>query len=289
MSNTDFASRVALITGASRGLGMSIAEAFWDRGADLFLVARSEASLSAVVSSLLQRGRAGQRAGFVAADLGDPGAAQRIFRQVYEFAGRLDVVVNNAAILGPIGPLTDNDWSAWQNTIQVNLVAPAAICREAVSRMRENGGVILNISGGGAAAPRPFFSAYGSAKAALVRFSETLAAEVSQYRIRVNCIAPGAMNTRMTAAVVMAGPHLSGEAEYRKAVDQAREATPPELPAALAVYLASDECSTITGRLISAAWDPWRDLHRHASELQGSDIYTLRRIMPEDRGLQWPR
>jgi NAD(P)-dependent dehydrogenase (short-subunit alcohol dehydrogenase family) len=289
MSTTDFGGKVVLITGASRGLGLSIAEAFWSHGADLYLVSRSEDSLALVADRLSKCGRSGQRVGFLKADLSEAGAVERIVQDLHRFGGRLDVVVNNAAIVGPIGPLTDNDWAAWQNTLQVNFIAPAAICKAAASSMRKQGGVILNISGGGATGPRPFFSAYASAKAALVRFSETLAAEVKPHGIRVNCIAPGAMNTQMTSAVLEAGPQLSGEAEYQKALDQGRGATAPEIPAALAVYLASPECSQITGRLISAAWDPWQDLHRHGTELESSDVYTLRRIVPEDRGLRWGR
>jgi NAD(P)-dependent dehydrogenase (short-subunit alcohol dehydrogenase family) len=289
MSKPDFRSKLVLITGASRGLGLALAEAFWAQGADLFILGRSGDSLSTVARGLRQGAHETQRIGWLAVDLRDASAPQRIFQGLRDFSGRLDVLVNNAAILGPIGPLADNDWTEWQNTFHINFLAPAAICRESIACMRDTGGVILNISGGGATAPRPFFSAYGAAKAALVRFSETLAAEVKQQRIRVNCIAPGAMNTQMTAAVLSAGPQLSGEAEYRKAIDQSREATPPELAAELAVYLASDDCSLITGRLISAAWDPWRDLHCRAAELESTDIYTLRRIVPEDRGREWTR
>ncbi len=285
MSRPSFASRTVLVTGASRGLGLSIAEAFWERGADLFLVARCEDALAAIASRLLQQCPT-QRIGFLSVDLSNKGAAERIFAQLRDFTDRLDVVVNNAAILGPIGPFSTNDWAAWENTLQVNFLAPAAICQVTVSWMQA-GGVILNISGGGATAPRPFFSAYSAAKAALVRLSETLASEVKPLGIRVNCIAPGAMNTQMNTAVLLAGPDLVGEIEHRKAIEHGKVVTPPEVPAELAVYLASDECSAVTGRLISAEWDPWRNLHSRGQELEESDIYTLRRIVPEDRGFEW--
>lgn len=284
----EFKKKTVVVTGASRGLGLAIARNFWEAGADLFLVARSSHRLEETAAELSAE-RQDQRAGFLADDLADPGAPQRIFAALGQFGNRLDVLVNNAASLGPIGPISENDTGEWQRTLQVNLMAPAALCREAIRWMKQQReGVILNLSGGGATSPRPNFSAYAAAKAGLVRLSETIAAEVSGYGIRVNCIAPGAMNTEMHQSVLRAGAEASGEQEYRKAVEQAREGgMQMEVPAALAVYLASPACSGITGRLISAAWDPWRSLHAHSSELAASDIYTLRRVVPQDRGLQW--
>jgi 3-oxoacyl-[acyl-carrier protein] reductase len=283
--------RTVVITGASRGLGLSIAEAFAVSGANLFLFARSLDALERISHRLRAPGQEDQRVDYVAGDLADPETPERIIDAVRHSTGRLDVLVNNAAIIGPIGPLAGNDWLEWQRTIQINLLAPAALCRAAAAWMQEaGGGVILNISGGGATSPRPNFSAYATAKTGLVRMSETLAAELKPYGVRVNCISPGAMNTEMAQSVLRAGPLLSGEREYRRTKEQAeRGATDTRVPAALAVYLASADCCGITGRLISAAWDPWKNLHQWTEELAGSDIFTLRRILPEDRGRRWER
>jgi NAD(P)-dependent dehydrogenase (short-subunit alcohol dehydrogenase family) len=204
------------------------------------------------------------------------------------FSDRLDILVNNAGIVGPIGPIEENSWQSWTTTVQVNLIAPAALCRLAIRQMKaQGGGSIINISGGGAASPRPFFSAYGAAKAALVRLTETIAAEAGPYGIRANAIAPGAMNTEMHEAVLRAGRSLAGETEYRSALQQAETGgVSPATPAELAVFLASDAAG-INGRLINAVWDPWKTLAGHAAELENSDVYTLRRILPSDRGLNW--
>jgi NAD(P)-dependent dehydrogenase (short-subunit alcohol dehydrogenase family) len=198
----------------------------------------------------------------------------------------LDALINNAAITGPIGRAWENDWQAWQETIQVNLMAPVALSRLCIPWMRP-GGAIVNLSGGGATGPRPNFSAYGTAKAALVRFTETLAQEAADLGIRVNAIAPGAMNTEMLETVLRSGAQQAGP-EYTRAVEQKQKGgQPPEKAAALAYFLASPAAVGITGRLVSAVWDPWMNLPAHADELRGSDIYTLRRITPEDRGKQW--
>lgn len=282
------AGKTVLVTGASRGLGMHIAEAFWRSGADVFLAARSSVALDELKARLASEDR-GQRAGSVCVDLAQPDAAKQIFEALSEFSNRLDVLVNNAAELGPIGPLAENDWDLWQRTITVNLLAPVALCRLAIPRMRlQGGGLILNLSGGGATSPRPFFSAYAAAKAALVRVTENIAAEFGGDGIRANAIAPGAMNTEMLEAVLRAGPAMAGEYEHGKALEQKeRGGASQQTPAELAVFLASPAGTGVNGRLISAVWDPWRKLDQYAPELSKSDIYTLRRIVPEDRGMKW--
>ena len=149
-----FSGKTVLITGASRGLGRHIAEAFWNHGADIFIVARSEPVLTGVCVRLAELGQPGQRSGHLAIDLTSPDAPACIFQALKAFSGRIDVLINNAALLGPIGPLDENDWAAWQSAIQVNLVAPAALCRLAIPQMRAAGtGAIVNISGGGATSP----------------------------------------------------------------------------------------------------------------------------------------
>jgi len=274
----------ALITGASRGLGRSIAREFWKRGASLALVARNGDALDELAAEL--GGPADGRIVAIPADLGEPQAAASVVDQLRGHWDHLDVLVNNAAITGPIGPVWECDWREWQHTIQVNLLAPVALCRACVPWMRR-GGSIVNLSGGGATSARANFSAYGTAKAALVRFTESLALEVAGLGIRVNAISPGALNTEMAEAVLRAGPEKAGS-DYAKALDVTRQGgESPETAAALAWYLASEASEEITGRLISAVWDPWTTLDRHAAELRESDIYTLRRIVPEDRGKRW--
>ena len=281
------AKRTCLVTGASRGLGAHLANAFWEAGANLILVARSVQALIDVVTNLPPR--PDQRAVTLRADLSDPLAPERIVAEARQEFSTLDVLVNNAAIQGPIGPLYENDWQAWQMTLQVNLLAPVALCRLCVPWMAEHGGgKIINLSGGGGTSPRPDFSAYATTKAGLLRFSETLAEETRHLGIQVNCVAPGAMDTAMLAAVLEAGPKAAGQKEYEQALEiRETGGADPERAAALCVFLASTDSDGITGKLISAVWDPWDTLPQRRAELKDSDIYTLRRIVPKDRGLDW--
>jgi 3-oxoacyl-[acyl-carrier protein] reductase len=148
-------------------------------------------------------------------------------------------------------------------------------------------GKIIILSGGGATNPLPNISSYAASKAAVVRLMETLAEELKPFHVDVNAIAPGALATRLVDEVLAAGPEKVGAAFYEKNRQwKEKGATPPELGARLAVYLASAQSDGITGKLISAQWDPWEKLHEFKADLSG-DIYALRRIVPKDRGKTW--
>jgi NAD(P)-dependent dehydrogenase (short-subunit alcohol dehydrogenase family) len=153
---------------------------------------------------------------------------------------------------------------------------------------RQAYGKIVNLSGGGATSPMPRISAYAASKAAVVRLTETLAEETMDCGIDVNAVAPGALNTRLLDEVLTAGPESVGASFYARAVKQREQGGAPlEKGTDLCVYLLSAASDGITGRLISAVWDPWQDLGSHLEELRKTDIYTLRRIVPADRNLKW--
>jgi 3-oxoacyl-[acyl-carrier protein] reductase len=149
-------------------------------------------------------------------------------------------------------------------------------------------GKIVQLSGGGATSPLPRISAYAASKAAVVRFAETLAEEVRGTGIDVNAIAPGALNTRLLDQVLEAGPASVGEDFYARSLMQKEKGGASlETATKLAAFLASSESDGITGKLISAVWDPWQDFPDHLKELAETDIYTLRRITPQERGMKW--
>jgi NAD(P)-dependent dehydrogenase (short-subunit alcohol dehydrogenase family) len=289
MHQPSFCGQVALVTGASRGLGLEIARHMAQAGAHLALLARDQQALEHAYAEIQAAGTdPAQQVRSYVVDLADnPQIDQIISRCVADF-GHIDILINNAGIQGPIGPLDTVDWDAWQNVFQTNFFAAARLCQLLIPSMRSHGrGKIINISGGGATGPRPDFSAYASAKAALVRLSETLAQELNDSRIDVNCVAPGAMNTRMLAELLAAGPS-GARREYARAQAQAQSGgTSPSKAAELVVFLASAASDGITGRLISALWDDWASLPDRREQLAKSDIYTLRRIVPEDRGEKW--
>jgi NAD(P)-dependent dehydrogenase (short-subunit alcohol dehydrogenase family) len=281
--------RSALITGASQGLGVAIARAFVENGAVVMLCARNAEKLEESVRAVRPLASPGQRILFRAADVSDPAQVKKLVRASLDEFPELSVLVNNAGIYGPKGRVEDTDWTEWVDAININLLGSVFVCRELLPHFRRRGyGKIIQLSGGGATTPLPRLSSYATSKAAIVRFAETLAEEARDDGIRVNCIAPGALNTQMLDEVIAAGPARVGQVFYDRALKQRDSGGAPlDAGAALAVYLASGASDAITGRLLSAVWDPWPSLALHADEIQSTDIYTLRRIVPKDRGMSW--
>jgi 3-oxoacyl-[acyl-carrier protein] reductase len=143
-------------------------------------------------------------------------------------------------------------------------------------------------SGGGATKPRGHFSAYGVAKTGIVRLVETIALEEASAALDINAVAPGAIATRLTDEVIALGPGIAGKAEFDAAVKQkAAGGGALERALDLVEWLLSPRSDGISGRLLSAPWDPWPTLGDHAANLAESDVYTLRRILPEDRKMKF--
>ena len=279
----------ALVTGASRGLGRAISEALAGAGASVVLVARGGSGLEQ--TRLRLQGMLGPRARSLAipADISSETFPRELEKRLDEAGLRPDVLVNNAAAQGPIGPFWETDWNEWSGSFTLNAFAPVRLCRLLLPGMIDRRwGKIITLSGGGATGPRPRFTAYGAAKTLLVRFTETLAEELAPFGVDANTVAPGAMKSAMTEAILGAGPTRAGEKEYETARRlQAGTDEVVSRAARLCVFLASHASDGITGRLLSAVWDPWETLADRRQDLARTDVYTLRRIVPSERGLDW--
>ena len=289
MNAQPLAGRAALITGASEGLGLVIARSFVLAGADVFLCARDAARLDEARRSLAAVGSATQRVLAAPADVSREPDVVRVTTAALAAFPSLQVLVNNAGVYGPMGSIERVEWTASMRAIEVNLFGSVLMARALVPHFKaRNAGKIIQLSGAGATKPLPNISAYAASKAAVVRFAETLAEELRPYHVDVNAIAPGALNTRMLDEVLESGPDAVGRAFYKRSLEQKSEGGAPlERGAALCVFLASVASDGVTGKLISAVWDPWESLSECRADLDGTDIYTVRRIVPADRGLAW--
>jgi NAD(P)-dependent dehydrogenase (short-subunit alcohol dehydrogenase family) len=266
--------RVALITGGSRGIGQAIALAFAQAGATTTIVARDTEELRRSAEAIA---RDGKRPLTIAGDVSSREfcitAVQRVEREL----GALDVLVNAAGIQGPIGAMETLDEAAVRQTLDVNLFGTMWMMQAAIPVMKQRGrGAIVNLSGGGATSARPMFSAYAMSKVAVVRLTESAAIELESHGIRINAIAPGAVNTRMTDEVERAGDRAGARAREEVRVQRESGGADPRIAAALAVWLASDKAAHVTGRLISALWDEWQALISSGKPLD-PDAFTLRR------------
>jgi len=278
----------ALITGGSQGLGRVIVEAFLSNGANVIFCARTAADINQTQAALAPLLHSSQQLVGCVANVADPNNIATLFARATQL-GPLHVLVNNAGIYGPIGQTEEVSLADWTEAWHINVTGTLLACQQAIRAMKpQRAGKIINISGGGATNPMPRFATYAACKAAVVRLTETLAAEYRADHIDVNAVAPGALRTRLTEQVLTAGPDKAGADFFIKIKKCFEEgATDAKLAASLCVFLASSDSDGITGKLISAVWDKWQDWPNHIKELQASDVYTLRRIIGLDRGYEW--
>ena len=279
----------AVITGGSRGIGRVIAEEFLKEGASICLLARNAGELAEAKKEL--ESRFPDRIFYARADVSRYKEMDDAYAMIKNRFGAVDILVNAAGILGALGSFSEMEIGEWERAIRVNFFGTAYAMRTVLPDMIKKGrGKIINFSGGGSTAPRPFFSSYGTAKTAVVRLTETVGEELRQkgLAISVNAIAPGVVNTRLLDQTIAAGPEQVGDAEYEDALKRKQQGGDgPARAAGLAVFLASSLSDGLTGRLVSAIWDKWEDIPTHLKEIMDSDIYTLRRIKPVDRGYPW--
>jgi 3-oxoacyl-[acyl-carrier protein] reductase len=277
----------ALITGGSQGLGKVIAEHFLREGANVVICSRGEKELLATRDELAKKFPS-QKVFAKTCDVSSEAQVNELVAFALRELGSLDALVLNAGIYGPMGATESVSLDEWKRALDINLYGVLLPCRAVIPHFKKIGrGKIVVLSGGGATNPLPNISAYAASKAAVIRLMETLAEELKPFHVDVNAIAPGALATRLVDEVLAAGAEKVGAAFFEKNKNwKEKGAVPLELGASVAVYLASAESDGITGKLISAQWDPWEKLHEFKNDL-GGDIYTLRRIVPKDRGKDW--
>lgn len=266
------------------GIGLESARTCLAQGARVVLCARGVEALSQAEAELQAEGFAGSIA-VASGDVGSESDVAKVFSFLEERFGSCDGLIHAAGIYGPIGRITDLDASAWAETIRVNLLGTFLVTREAARRMKSGGRIVL-FSGGGGGSAFPNYSAYASSKAAVVRFTETVAQELAP-SIDVNCVAPGFVATRLHEQTLAAGERAGAEflAKTRDAIASGGVAA--SVGARAAAFLVSDSAKGITGKFVAAPYDGYTRWPDHLAELRDTDIFTLRRIVPRDRNMDW--
>jgi 3-oxoacyl-[acyl-carrier protein] reductase len=273
----ELSGRTVVVTGGSAGIGFAIARRCAQDGAATLIVARRAKELEESLRTL--RELSGEDHRSYALDVADPAAVSAFARWLPEQGVRPTGLVNCAGSFGPIGKTTELDMAEFSRAVQANFLGSVYMCHAVAPLLAGAGrGKIVNCGGGGATFPFPNYSAYAVSKAALVRFSENLALELAADAIDVNCIAPGFVVTRLHEQTMAAGPERAGAffTKTRSGIESGGVAA--EKSGELAAFLLSAASDGISGKYVSAAWDPWQDAGFQDRLRNEEDFATLRRI-----------
>lgn len=237
--------RVALITGGSRGIGRQSALAFARQGADVVVTSRTLPDLEAVAEEVRALGR---KALAISVDVSDSEQIFAAVERANKELGKIDILINNAG-LHLVERFTDGTQEGWQRCLDINLLSHIAFCRAVLDGMIERQhGKIINVASDAGRAGSSGQAVYGAAKGGIIAFTRNLAMELSRYKINVNCVSPGLINTDMWNTTRKDKPKLA-EA-YEKTVPWKRLGEPDEIAAAI-LFLVSDEADYITGQTLS--------------------------------------
>lgn len=267
----------ALITGGGRGISKVIAAFYLREGASVVIASKSEEELK-TASEEFNREYPG-KIYYFQTDVSSPLDVKKLVSFAMQKLGSIDVLVNGAGIYGPIGPSYEVDLDHWRKTYEVNVFGTFFMFHEVAPEMiKKGGGKIINFSGGGDG-PLPNFSAYNSSKGAIVRLTETIAAETKDYNVDINCIAPGPVNTQFLNEALSAGEEKVGKSKYQTLLKQKETGgVPPEKAAELCLFLASADSNGLTGKFLSAVWDKYNEWSKEdIIKINQSDAFTLRR------------
>jgi NAD(P)-dependent dehydrogenase (short-subunit alcohol dehydrogenase family) len=264
-----------VVAGASSGIGEAIVRSLAKDGMRVYACARRSDRLDAIVSET--PGVVG-----IQCDVSDEAQVIDFAAEVERQDRGIDVLVNCAGEIGPIGPMVETDSDRWVKTIGSNLFGTFYLCKHFTPLLRRgDSGLILNFSGGGAFDPFPNYSAYAVSKSAIVRLTETLAVELAEDGITVNAIAPGFVATDIHKGTLEAGPSRAGS-DYHETTKKLLEkgSIPIEWPVACVQYLLATRQRGLTGKTISVSFDPWHsdEFGGLVAEINASDLYTMQRI-----------
>jgi 3-oxoacyl-[acyl-carrier protein] reductase len=271
--SADGAPRRVLITGGSMGIGAAIAGHLAATGHRVLVAARGREAAEATVAALPGDGHE-----VLELDVAEAAGWDRVAERLSADGG-LHGLVAAAGVLGPIGPIDAIDPADFSRTLAINVSGTALALARTAPLLERHGGGAVTLSGGGATGPLVRYDAYAASKAAVVRLTENVARDLAPRGVRVNAIAPGFVATRMHQDTLAAGPDAAGASYFEKTEQQLESGgADPQDAAELSAFLLSDAARGVTGRLLSAQWDPWREPTFQERLRTEPDLATLRRI-----------
>ncbi len=267
---------VAIVTGGTRGIGLAIAKELTENGAKVVICSRTQSDLD---NALKQLSAVKRQAMGMSCDVSKISDCKKLINFAIDHYSKINILVNNAGVYGPIGPLETLDLREWKKALDINLLSMVILSHQIIPLMaKQGGGKIINLCGAGIGGKNtlPRFSLYFTSKMAVAGLTEVLAAEVTDKNIQINCISPGAVNTYFNEYLINQGPEKAGDFFYKNALKLKKEGgTSPKLAAKLVAFLSSHQADHITGRLLSAKWDLIPDLKKM---IVSNNFFKLRRI-----------
>jgi NAD(P)-dependent dehydrogenase (short-subunit alcohol dehydrogenase family) len=274
----DFNGRVAIVTGGGYGIGREIAQSLARMGAAVSIVGRSQSRLDETMASIEV---AGGRAMVFSADVANKSAVQRVVAETESKFGPVDILVSNAGLDGPFGPLWLNDTDAWRRTLDTNLFGSVVVAQSVLPGMvQRRKGHIVFVGSGGGLWPIPFDTGYSVTKAGIIRLAETLALEAEEYNVRCFVIHPGVVHTGMSDSVMDSPDGKRWLPKYDVALERGK--TPIEWASQLCNFLVSGQADGLSGCFVSVN-DDYRDMASRAKQIQEQDLYKLRLNMTPGR------
>ncbi|MCL5109210.1 MAG: SDR family oxidoreductase [Chloroflexi bacterium] len=269
----ELSGQVAVVTGGGHGIGRAIAQELAAAGAHVVLAGRQSGPLAATVAGLKAAGGA---ASTYQVDVTRPEQVEGMVAGLLDRHGHVDLLVNNAGRYKTIGPVWEADPAEWWQDVTVNLFGTFNCCRAFLKHMvARRGGKVINMSGGGSLGPIPYSTAYVASKAAIVRFTETVQAEVAEYGVNLYSIIPGFVKSGMTEALAASAEGLRWAPWLGERLARGEDYD-PHLAGRLCVFLASPRGDRLGGRFL-LAFEDYAAVAERADEVLAKDLYTLRR------------
>jgi NAD(P)-dependent dehydrogenase (short-subunit alcohol dehydrogenase family) len=275
--------KVAIITGGSRGIGKAITERFAQEGCKIMLASRTKSELEKTAESIKKKFAV--KISSYRTDIGYENEVASLIQKTIAKFGKIDILVNNAAIVGPTGEISHINGQEFFNTLKNNIGGTVFCTKAVIPYMKlQKQGCIINLSGGGGLYPLPYYDAYSASKAAIVRLTENFALELEKFNIYVTAISPGAVNTKMFDEQLKIGKNTIGEKNWQALQDRlASGGDSIDKASELALFIACQNRKELNGRVISAIWDNWENISKQKEKIIDTDVFKMRRVVPKDR------
>ncbi len=271
-------SKTVIVTGGSLGIGLAVAKKCAEEGARVVITARNENDLKNAVGELKEISSVEHK--YYTLDVSNLQDVKKFAYWCNQNNLQINGLVNCAGIYGPIGKTPEIDLVKFTEAININFLGTVYMCSTFAPLIKSKSKKkIINYSGGGAASPFANYSAYATSKIAIVRFTENLSIELAEDNFDINCVAPGFVVTRLHQKTLEVGGEKAGNSFFENTKKQIETGgVPPEKAAQLTTFLLSEESNSITGKFISAPWDPWNEKDFQELLRNDKDFATLRRI-----------